>query len=76
MAREEIGELVVDGEASAFGGEAAGSSDPHPPEPLPVYLRISQKAEIAKSANGPRLQGLIAENALAPKSPAQKTFVP
>ena len=40
-----------------------------------VYVRISRKTDIAKYARGPRLQGLLAENALLIQYFEQKMLV-
>ena len=58
---KEVPAAVLDGEASPSSSEAGGSSEPHHPEPPPkvvqggtIYLRLSRKTDIAKSAEGPK----------------------
>ena len=82
--QEKFAEYLVDGEASTVEEAQAGSShEPPDPEPPPkvvsgkhtAFILTSRRTEIAKSAEEPKLQGLPAESAPAPKYTAQEILV-
>ena len=71
---QEFRENLVDDEIPLQGGSHASSSHEASLEPTTkrredlvntMFILISLKTEIAKSVNGPRLQGLRAEDAMA-----------